>query len=208
MSTARAIRFGAALAVIGLLAACSGNSRLGNTQSSAALPSSESSATATGAAGGVPRVSSPLPTQALVSDPCTAISSAQLNQLSVAGTGKQGKLQDGTPNCTWSSATSAINLIKIAPGSSNQGLAAVYANKGMSAYFEPTTIDGYPAVYADSRQNGDLRAKGACGLFIGVTDQVVVNVSTSLGEGQYHTNPCPIAARFGQAMIEHLKGAA
>jgi hypothetical protein len=41
-----------------------------------------------------------------------------------------------------------------------------------------------------------------------VTDHLAVTIDAYMLEGVNKSDPCAIAAKFGAAMIEHLKGAA
>ncbi|PRX47675.1 uncharacterized protein DUF3558 [Prauserella shujinwangii] len=84
------------------------------------------------------------------------------------------------------------------------GLTDVYARKDSLAYFEPTEISGYPAVYA-SRSDG--RANGICQLHVGLTDSFVATLYVQLT----HSTPdyprgCEVAELTAQTMIENLKG--
>jgi hypothetical protein len=87
------------------------------------------------------------------------------------------------------------------------GLSDIYSVSAARSYalFQPTTVGGYPAAYADL---ADLRSAGTCALWVGVTDQLAVTIDAHMLEGVNKTNPCAIAEKFGAAMIEHLKGAA
>jgi hypothetical protein len=74
--------------------------------------------------------------------------------------------------------------------------------KGSNAYFDETEIAGYPAVHTAVV---DYRNEGQCGLFVGVTDQLAVQIFTELDHGPGVTNSCPVADKVGAAMIETLK---
>ncbi|KAA9166660.1 DUF3558 domain-containing protein [Amycolatopsis acidicola] len=202
MSKIRAVRLGAAvLAVAGALSACSsGNSGspspVGNSSSSAAAGSSSAAQLA-------PSVPSPLPVDSLTANPCTALSADQVTQQGLTGAGEQGSSQTG-PDCKWKSSTSQLNVVYISPITGNKnGLSDTYALKSKFAYFEPTTVSGYPAVYAEA---DDSRSIGDCSLWVGVTDQLAVSVSAQIGSGPNKSNPCPVTARVAGAMITHLQG--
>ncbi|HVV14048.1 DUF3558 domain-containing protein [Amycolatopsis sp.] len=199
MNKVRAIRLGAAaIAAAGVLSACSGNSGtptpVGSTGSSAAASSS--------AAQLAPSVPSPLPTDQLVSNPCSALSADQVTQTGLTGAGQADQDQAG-PRCMWKSATSTFNYVYISPVTANKnGLSNIYALKAQDAYFEPTTVSGYPAVYASIQ---DTRSAGNCSLWVGVTDQLAVSVTAQIGSGPNKSNPCPVAERIATAMITHLQ---
>jgi hypothetical protein len=164
-----------------------------------AAPSSSSSV------GEAPQVPSPLPVDALTANPCSALSSSQVSDLGLTGSGTTRQGQTG-PDCQWRSATVYENVLSISPMLPNKnGLSDIYAGKANDAYFEPTTIDGYPAVYASS---ADLRSSGNCSLWVGVTDQLAVSVIAQIASGVNKSNPCPVTGRVATAMIQHLQGAA
>lgn len=50
----------------------------------------------------------------------------------------------------------------------------------------------------------DERDSGGCTLVVGVTDKLAVSVDASFLE----TDPCPVAERTAEAMIEHLQDGA
>jgi hypothetical protein len=200
----RAIRLGAAaFAAAGLLTACSG------TGTTVEQPTTQSSATATSSSaaagqGEAPRVPAPLPVDGLLAQPCSALSPVQTDELGMV---KPERLQGSIgPSCRWTSASNDANTVTVSAMTANKGgLGDIYANKAGSVYFEPTQIDGYPAVYADIQ---DGRPHGTCSLWVGVTDQLAVSVMPQILRGSNASNPCPVAERTAKAMTEHLKGAA
>ncbi|WP_344422952.1 DUF3558 domain-containing protein [Amycolatopsis minnesotensis] len=194
------IRIGAAaLAAGALLAGCSGT---GGNSGSTSAPASSPQASAP--AGDVPRVPSPLPVDKLTSTPCSALSEGQLSQIGIAQpTPGQGA---GGPQCVWTSTASDLNHLTISPVTANKnGLSDFYATKARNVYFEPTRINGYPAVFADT---DDGRAMGSCGLWVGVTDQLVVDVITQIPSGANKAKSCDFAQRAATLMIDNLKGGA
>jgi Protein of unknown function (DUF3558) len=198
----RAVRLGAAVAAAGLLAACSQGTGSGPAPTSASSTAAASSNSATGDA---PRVPVALPVADLTSNPCSALSSDQVTQIGLTGSADLTQGQTG-PNCRWRSATVSENLVNISPMIVNKnGLSDIYANKAKNAYFEPTTINGYPAVYTDL---ADLRSTGDCALWVGVTDQLAVSVSAQISFGVNKSTPCPVAQRVATAMVQHLQGSA
>jgi hypothetical protein len=164
------------------------------------VPSSTGSA-AGGPAGSAPKVSDPLDPAPISSDACAALSSAKRGTLGL-GTGKPRTIGSG-PTCSWDYSDGSGNTVNISPIQANKnGLSDLYDQKSEQAYFEETTVSGYPAVYSDVT---DDRNRGECGLQIGVTDQLAVYVLTQLEAGADVSKPCPVADRIGAAMIETLK---
>ena len=192
-----------ALVALGALTACSHGSN-----PTSALPGASSAASSGPAASGqgkAPAVPAALPTDQLIANPCSALSDAQLTKLNMAAPGKRSQDSKGR-TCTWNGATNDANSAYIIPLTPNKnGLSDTYDSRAQFAYFEPTTIDGYPAVYANPT---DMRSQGDCPVYVGVTDVVAVNVTVLLYQGPHVTNPCEVTKAVATAMIEHLKGAA
>lgn len=110
------------------------------------------------------------------------------------------------PSCRFESRAYDVNKIFIAPLSTQAtGISGLYANRENVKYFEPVTIEGYPAVYGDS---ADVRSRGTCALWVGITDELAVGVTSSIVTGPNVTNPCPIVRDVAVAMVQHLKGVA
>jgi hypothetical protein len=200
MTTSRALRLGAiAAAAAGVLSACSGGSDGGSS-----IPTlAPSSAAASSSSRLAPAVPAALPADQLSSDPCGALSTAQVSQIGLTGAGKASQNSSG-PSCVWKSASNDANSVSISPMTANKnGLNDIYAGKAKDKYFEPTSVSGYPAVYADIT---DDRSSGYCTLWVGVTDQLAVGVLTIIGAGTNKSNPCPVVERTATAMIKHLQG--
>lgn len=198
-----------ALAAAGVLAACGGSA--GNPTGSSEPTSTASQAQSQTAAGTqtgkAPRVSSPLQTDGLVANACSALSPSQMTDLGIAPPGKPSNDSAG-PSCQWSGAASPSNAaFAFALTANKNGLDDIYAGNDQKkyAYFEPVQVDGYPGVYAETADN---RPNGNCSLLIGATDQLVIGTSVQLGSGPNKAHPCDSANKIATAMIQHLKGAA
>jgi hypothetical protein len=191
----RTVRLTAAtVSALALLTACSG----GNGGSADPSPSSSPSSSSSGDG---PKVPAPLPTQALLTDPCSILTAAEATQVGLASPGR--KRTSGLLGCTWKFSTSEQNDVGLTALPQNTGgISDIYANKPQSVYFEPVDINGYPGVFTDIQ---DARSQGSCTLWVGVTDQLAVSVIPQIGVGQNKTDPCPVAQKFATAMIAHLK---
>jgi hypothetical protein len=187
-----------AFAALALLTACTGKT---GTTSGSASPAPTGEATGNGA----PKVPAALNADGILADPCSALSAAQQDDIGMVKPGKGDQGPTG-PECRWKSAGSSLNSVEVSPFTANEnGLSDIYGQKAAKAYFEPVTVAGYPAV---STNVSDLRSSGTCPLWIGVTDQLVVVVIAQIGTGANKTQPCSVAERVAEAMIQHLKGAA
>ncbi|GAA3534400.1 DUF3558 domain-containing protein [Amycolatopsis ultiminotia] len=186
-----------AVAVLGLLTACSGE-----TGGTAEPPASTSASP--GGNSGAPKVPASLPTQQLISDPCSALGPDDATKVGFKSPGELDTSQQ-LPICHWTSPRTSGNQVAIGPLTPNKnGLSDTYALKPKQAYFEPTTVEGYPGVYASQ---SDARTRGSCALTVGVTDQLAVVVTLTITEGPNKADPCTLTARVAAAMIDHLKTA-
>ncbi|MFD2471390.1 DUF3558 domain-containing protein [Amycolatopsis silviterrae] len=191
----------AAVATIGLLAASACGGETGGTGGTTQPPAG-SSAPADGGGSG-PKVPSPLPTKDLIANPCSVLNAAEAEQV---GLKYPGEKSTGVLNgCRWTSSGSNQNFVNNTPIEENKrGISDIYDQKAKQAYFEPTTVNGYPAVFAGTE---DSRANGICTLWVGVTDQLAVSVLPNISMGSNKKDPCSIAKKFATAMIGHLQGA-
>ncbi|WP_194906718.1 DUF3558 domain-containing protein [Catenulispora rubra] len=147
-----------------------------------------------------PRVPAALKTATLLQDPCKLVPDGQAGQL---GT-KPGVTSDDTanPGCVLISTFSSNNKISFnAVPADTSGLSAVYDQKLNAAYFEPLTIDGYPALHAG---NEDKREYGQCTSYVGVTDQLYFKVNADILDGPNSHSPCAIADRFATAIVQNM----
>jgi hypothetical protein len=164
----------------------------------ATTPAPSSSEPANRPEGAAPEVPEPLDVDELLDDPCEALATEQLDRIGVAEPGKM-ELDGDDAECRWHLTTSELHVVSLSPVESKRaGLSDVYGGKQFNAYFEPTEIDGYPAVYTSAL---DQRSSGNCELWVGVTDELAVDITTNFLE----TEPCPVAEQLATAMIEHAR---
>ncbi|MCA1673912.1 MAG: DUF3558 domain-containing protein [Actinobacteria bacterium] len=85
-------------------------------------------------------------------------------------------------------------------------LESVYQRRDTLQLFEPTEVTGYPGVFNDS---ADRRSGGNCGLTVGVAEDTALDILVSVNDRQSpeYTDPCPVAARIMQQMIETIGAA-
>ena len=85
-------------------------------------------------------------------------------------------------------------------------LEGVYQRWETLQLFEPTEVAGYPGAFNDS---ADRRAGGDCGLTVGVAQDRALDVLISVRDRQSpeYTDPCPVAARIMEQMIETIGAA-
>ncbi|WP_197284925.1 DUF3558 domain-containing protein [Sciscionella sediminilitoris] len=191
------VRIAAAVAVLGLLTSCSSSTN-------SAAPSSAPASSSAAGSGSGPRVPVPLPTRELLDNPCTVLTNAEATDFGLIPPGEKTTRQ--LTACQWRSSDNGQNSIGMAPVPPNTGgISDIYDQKERQAYFEPTTVDGYPAVFADTQ---DGRPSGTCTLWLGVTDHLAVSIIPAIGAGPNRSKPCALAKKFGAAMLTHLKHSA
>jgi hypothetical protein len=185
-----------------VLAVAGCSSRTGGTANPAPTAESSGSETSRSAADSAPRVPSPLNAANITSDACASINATGRSTLSL-GDGTPRSTANG-PSCTFQEAADPGNQIDVTTVTANKnGLQDVYDTKANDAYFEEVQAYGYPAVYAAAL---DDRKDGKCGLFVGVTDQLAVNILVQYDNGAGASDPCSVAQKFGEAMVQTLMG--
>ena len=182
------------------VAGCAG--RTGGTANPAPTAESSSTETSRSAADSAPRVPSPLNAASITSDSCATLSATARSTLSL-GDGTPRSTANG-PSCTFQEAADPGNQIDVTTVTANKnGLQDVYDTKANDAYFGETQVSGYPAVSAAA---ADDRKDGKCGLFVGVTDELAVNILVQYDNGAGAADPCSVAQKFGESMIQTLMG--
>lgn len=175
-----------------LVAGCSGETP--------AIPSADPSSDAptsempdggeTGAPGDTPKVANPVQNvDKFKQDPCAILTKAQAAELGADAKIERDPDDSQGPRCRWNADDDSffsITLLKNQP----LGIGGLYRNHQEDpefyAYFEPVDIEGFPSVLADSH---DSRPNGACALAVGIADQQVMSLVSSLeGSG----DPCTI----------------
>ena len=209
-------RFSAAVAVVcvgaGLLAACSGGTVGGTPSPATGSTSASSSAVASSSAssGGVPKVPSPLSASALDGSPCdSALTTEQVTTF--IGTPKTPERTDDFatgPRCTWFSAGSGGQIGVFYETKIGGGMDVIYRNvKPKSGRWEPTTVQGYPAV-AGTDKGMDQSITGTCNVTVGIRDDLVFGVGLSLSDNarKRGVDSCQGAEDIANTVLTNLKG--
>ncbi|WP_432849001.1 DUF3558 domain-containing protein [Amycolatopsis sp. CA-161197] len=185
------------VAGLALLTACSSGG-------GAAQPSTPESPSSAPSNASGPKVPAPLPTDALMNDPCSVLTADGATQVGLALPGT--KDTNDLAGCSWRSSGNSVNSVGITVVPQNtSGISDIYAQKDAQAYFTPVSIDGYPGVFSAKT---DLRPSGNCQLWVGVTDQLAVAATALISVGPNKNDPCSIAQKFANAMITQLKAQA
>ncbi|HWE91289.1 MAG TPA: DUF3558 family protein, partial [Pseudonocardiaceae bacterium] len=185
-----------------LLAGCSSGAGGGSTTTMNGGSSSSSSGTSTA---GAPTVSNPLDASKFLHSPCSALTVSDVSGLGISGATGSPRMAGAGPQCDWTGDSGAgIDVIWTtgSTGGLDNGykLQAAAAGKYF-AYFQPTTVGNYPAVYAAT---SDDRSSGDCVLNVGVSANTSFlsqyNGSTSASQA------CSLAAKAAADVIKNLGG--
>lgn len=158
---------------------------------------------------GAPRVSAPLDVTRFLALPCTVLTSVQLQSLALPLSGKPDTdsaiARSVGPGCFWlnSDIERSTNGVSFTVGNKS-GLSDIYRGRAegkFRGYFEPTTVESYPAVFTDA---GDYRGDGTCSMSVGVSDSLAFLVTEQgpiKGLGS-----CYRAKEVATAVVRTLKG--
>lgn len=153
-----------------------------------------------------PKVANPLDASAFLPQPCAVLTVDQLKSLDVSKPGKPtttGAVAEmAGPYCGWRNSREPIIGYDIGFLTGNKnGLSDTYRGRKRFEYFEPTTLDGYPAVFNDGN---DHRDQGSCNITVGISDTLAlragVMASTTVGR-----ESCEHAKKLASAAIATLK---
>jgi hypothetical protein len=154
---------------------------------------------------GAPKVDNPLDATRFEQDPCATLTVKQATDLNVPTTGEPTDIVGGV-GCEWANReTRGWVLVGFFTDSDN-GLSAIYAanERGDLAFFEPLPdINGHPAVATDI---DDRRARGICTVLVGVTDELVMQISVRLSEANAdEKDSCEVTVDVADVALQTLE---
>jgi hypothetical protein len=186
------------------LAGCSAAvSGLAQPTSTTGAPTSSDSSTeiSTGSSIQAPRVADPLDATRFVNDPCSALTAPELTAIDAKNAVASGPVNTvGNTGCSWSGESGGGINIGWQTAESN-GLSDLYAHSGMIAYWQPTTVAGYPAAHGDPL--GDNRSLGACMISVAVNDHLYFESDYT---GPNADTSCALARQAAADVIKNLSG--
>lgn len=156
-----------------------------------------------------PKVTNPIDTTKYQADPCGLLTAAQVAPYTVT---TPGSVVDGTsalgPGCSWGNTNTGTTFIVQFITANKVGLTALYINKDIilkgGGYFEPTTVQGYPAVF---NSQADQRKDGTCSLAIGIADSLDYNVAVAMADfSPKYNDPCGMATQIADMAMTTLRG--
>ncbi|MFC9250569.1 DUF3558 domain-containing protein [Amycolatopsis thailandensis] len=157
---------------------------------------------------GAPAVSQPITnTAGAETDPCSAVTTAQIEQ--IGGKVKRTVIDDVSlgKNCGWIFEEGPSNVNAGLIVGNKEGLSSLYSKKAQGGFvtFKPIdSIDGYPAVIYGTTEGHE----GLCNLAVGIRDDLVYTVVPQLYTGNpMFADPCGMATKVAAAAIKNFKGA-
>lgn len=188
-----------------LIAGCS-SAEPGQPTAGASIDPSQTPTTSASASGDqAPPVRTALNDARVVADPCSTLTSGQLQGIGFTASVKT-KVEDLPVGnvCNWNDDT--VGAVGASTGVGVQttlihGLSDIYAQRRDMAYFIPVTIEGYPAVLTDLT---DQRDSGTCALNLGVSDTSVMSINYQQ-EG-LGPSACDKVQAVARAVVETLRG--
>lgn len=191
---------GLALASAGLAGCTSGQ---GGTPTPSVTTSSEASSAASSTdPAAAPAVAHPLDASKLIAQPCTALTTADLTALQIVNATPGGTHQNaGGVQCSWTGDSGGSVSIGWETADTN-GLSDLYAKSSTIAYWQPTSVSGYPAAYGDVISDG--RNQGDCVINVAVSSKLFFDAQfeNPLNAGQ----SCALAKQAALAVIKNLGG--
>lgn len=199
--------------VLFALAGCSSptagqaNPHMGPTSAGPVAPSSSAADQFPGP--GVPKVANPIDTSQAAKDPCTALTSAQLNVVFGSSVESHPRNNGAAgPSCLWGGDAghdyAEVSVIFTTAG--KKGLTSVYASKGTSyKFFQPLEpVSGYPAVAYDVSAD---RTPGQCNVAVGVSDTQTLDVGVRQPKSRIGAkDPCESARSAAEMVVATVRG--
>ncbi|GAA2968647.1 DUF3558 domain-containing protein [Actinokineospora diospyrosa] len=145
------------------------------------------------------KVKDPIEPGRFLAEPCAVLTRAQSTGLGWEAEGTPHKAGQKNASCDWDTK----DLANYSFGwldEYNQSITDTYrVFKDNSAYFEPISIDGYPAVFHSGTDN---RQRGHCNLVVGIRDNLTFHVSALGGPGP---EACETLREMATLAITNLK---
>jgi len=160
-------------------------------------PVSSASSTTTSSGNTVPKVGNPKTLNGIA--PCQLLTTQQLADLGATPRSqpKPDTTATGDPSCMWENDNVTVILAPLTK--TGKGIEQTYLSKDNYSFFQPTTVDSYPAVLVDKQ-------KLSCGMFLGVSDTqelsltVVVTGKNNPDSG----NPCAFPPKVASAALKNI----
>ncbi|HEV8555653.1 MAG TPA: DUF3558 domain-containing protein [Actinophytocola sp.] len=149
-----------------------------------------------------PPVKQPLDASRFLADPCQSLTASQRQTLTLAG----GTSDPPHRACEFTN-IDARAVAKISYSYGTAGLEEVYYlhSRGILGYWEPTALDGYPAILYESSPD---KAKLSCDVAVGINDSSYFDVRYYFpASDPGGKNPCVEGRAVASAVLSTIKSA-
>jgi uncharacterized protein DUF3558 len=177
----------------------------GGSESSSQAPNPSGSPSASN---GAPVIDNPLDAIRYLSQPCSVLSAAQLQQFNITSPGvphvDDPAARATGPYCGWRTGDAIPRGFTVGFLVANKRGLADTIRGGRDAfpgYFEPTEVSGYPGVFNDLV---DGRSRGTCNLTVGISDTLAFQTTEQAGRDQ-GVKSCDDVKQMAAAVIQTLK---
>lgn len=181
-----------------LVAGCDGDDPENGTPVTppASTPSSAAQGTAK-----APAVQQPLDASSFVADPCKSLTEAQLKDFALGPGKPDDDPADKGQGCNWDNNEAQVDVEVVFNPELTNGLSHLYAQQESGWYdvWEPTDVDGYPAVFAGA---SEMKDKSVCDLSVGVSDNLFFRASVLGNQGD---DSCVAAKNVASAVLATIK---
>ncbi|ALG09083.1 DUF3558 domain-containing protein [Kibdelosporangium phytohabitans] len=146
-----------------------------------------------------PTIALPLDVKRYAENPCSMVQSGQpVTKDLLPGS------NDGASTCVWRARTPQQPLMTATVDLVSGGLEGLYRKRTRLPYFEPTEIQGYPAVRYDPERA--VPDQGRCAISVGVEDDALLTVTTTIADPKTlnFPVPCPDADLLANAIIADI----
>ncbi|ONI91369.1 hypothetical protein ALI144C_01425 [Actinosynnema sp. ALI-1.44] len=143
-----------------------------------------------------PEVPLPLEVKRYATEPCSMLRPDQpVTKDLVPGSNEGGN------TCVWRARTPQQPLMTATVDLASGGLEGLYRKRNRLPYFEPTEIQGYPAVRHDPERA--IPDQGRCTVSVGVAEDALLTVTTTIADPKTlnYPVPCPDADLLANAII-------
>jgi hypothetical protein len=145
-----------------------------------------------------PEIALPMDVSQYLTDPCSMLKPGQ----AVTRELSEG-FADG-PKCTWSAKTPQQPELTATIDTASGGLEGLYRKRSRLPYFEPTDVQGYPAVRHDEQRT--IPDKGRCTVSVGLSETALLTVTSSIADPKTlnYPVPCPDADLLAGAIVTDI----
>lgn len=161
---------------------------------------SDGGASGDGSPSQAPKVAHPLDASKTVTNPCSSLTQADAIGLNITSPIAKANTAATGSHCGWTGTSGgSIGIGWVT--TNTDGLSDLYVKSNTIAYWQPTTVAGYPAAFGDSISDG--RAQGDCVINVGVNDHLAF--FAQYDNPSNASQSCALAQQAASDVIKNLK---